>query len=81
LYLLLVQKILNREPIPTGRKGYYFAVAHRTSWWKVMQRLAEALHARELVNEPKVEVWPSDEAAAKSLGWPLPYVRAMGTSR
>jgi len=46
-----------------------------------MQRLAEALHARELVNEPKVEVWPSDEAAAKSLGWPLPYVRAMGTSR
>ncbi|KEF57066.1 uncharacterized protein A1O9_07256 [Exophiala aquamarina CBS 119918] len=80
LYMLLVEKILNNEPLPTGDKGYHFAMAHKTSWWKVMQRLAEELHALGLVNEPNVAIWPSDEMAAKSLGWPPSYVRAMGTS-
>ncbi|KAE9369113.1 hypothetical protein N431DRAFT_469047 [Stipitochalara longipes BDJ] len=48
LYTLLVQKILQKEPIPSGEKGYYFAIAHRAPWWDVLERLAEALHARGL---------------------------------
>lgn len=81
LYTLLAEKILQSELIPSGEKGYYFPVVHKTHWWSVMQRLAEALHARGLVKEPKVETWPSDEMAADHLGFPRPFVRAMGTSR
>jgi hypothetical protein len=81
LYILLLEKILNKEPLPTGENGYYFAMAHKASWWDVMQQLADALHKRGLVNEAKVEIWPSDEMAAQGLGWPRHFVRAMGTSR
>ncbi|KIW09780.1 hypothetical protein PV08_11880 [Exophiala spinifera] len=73
-------KILKEEAIPTGEKGYYFAMAHRTSWWEVLQHLAEALYKRGLVDEAEVKIWPSDEIAAQALGWPRQFVRAMGTS-
>jgi hypothetical protein len=80
-YALLTEKILQKEPIPSGEKGYYFAIAHRTHWWDVMQRLAKVLHAHGLVAEPKADIWPSYEMAAEYLGFPRLYVRAMGTSR
>ncbi|KAK5051526.1 hypothetical protein LTR84_003178 [Exophiala bonariae] len=80
LYILLLEKILNKAPLPMGEKGYYFAMAHKVSWWDVMQKLADALYRRGLVNEAKVEIWPSDEMAAQHLGWPRQFVRAMGTS-
>ncbi|KAF2803422.1 NAD(P)-binding protein [Mytilinidion resinicola] len=80
LYALLVEKILQKEQAPSGEKGYYFAMAHRAPWWDVMQHLADALHARGLVAEPKVQIWPSDEMAAEYLGFPLLYIRAMCTS-
>ncbi|KAI0149688.1 NAD(P)-binding protein [Hypoxylon sp. NC0597] len=79
-YALLVEKILNNEPVPSGEKGYYFAFAHREPWWEVMQRLADALYARGLVAEPKVQVWPSYEMAAEVLGFPRQHIRAIGTS-
>ncbi|KAI9704644.1 MAG: hypothetical protein M1820_005392 [Bogoriella megaspora] len=79
-YTLLTEKILQKEPVPNGEKGYYFVIAHKTHWWRVMQRLAEALHARGLVAEPEVDVWPSDDVAAEYLEFPRPFVRAMGTS-
>ncbi|KAI2463184.1 NAD(P)-binding protein [Annulohypoxylon bovei var. microspora] len=80
LYTLLVEKILQKEPISNGEKGYYFAVAHRAPWWDVMQRLADALYARGLVTEAKVQVWPSYEVAAEHLGFPSQFIRAIGTS-
>ncbi|OTA57508.1 hypothetical protein K449DRAFT_437377 [Hypoxylon sp. EC38] len=79
-YALLMEKILNKEPILSGEKGYYFAFAHRQPWWEVMQRLANALYARELVAEPKGQVWPSYEMAAEVLGFPHMHIRAIGTS-
>ena len=81
LYALLVEKILGKEEIPSGETGYYFAIAHRVSWWEVMQRLAVALHARGLVDEPVVKTWSSYEGAAAELGFPSQYIRAIGTSR
>jgi hypothetical protein len=56
-------------------------MAHRIPWWDVMDRLAKALHARGLVKEPKARIWPSDEVAAETLGFPARYIRAMGTAR
>ncbi|KPM43739.1 hypothetical protein AK830_g2771 [Neonectria ditissima] len=79
LYGLLVEQILLKMPIPSGEKGYYFAVAHKTSSWDFMQRLADRLYALGLVEEPEPHTWPSDELAAQSLGVPLQIVRIMGT--
>lgn len=81
LYALLVEKILQKEPIPSGEQGYYFAVAHGVPWWAVMERIAESLHARGLVAEPKVQIWPSDKMAAEYLGFPVRHVRAMGAAK
>ncbi|KAL9071885.1 MAG: hypothetical protein Q9157_005311 [Trypethelium eluteriae] len=79
-YVLLTERILQKEPILSGEKGYYFPISHRTHWWAVVERLAKALHARGLVMEPKPEVWPSDDIAAEYLGFPRRYIRAIGTS-
>ncbi|KAI1105789.1 NAD(P)-binding protein [Jackrogersella minutella] len=80
LYTLLVEKVLQNEPIPSGENGYYFAMAHRAPWWDIMQRLAKALYARGLVTEPAVQVWPSYEMAAEHLGFPALYTRGIGAS-
>ncbi|KAI1378883.1 NAD(P)-binding protein [Hypoxylon crocopeplum] len=80
LYALLVEKILQKESMPSGENGHYFAMAHRAPWWDVMQRLADALYAHELVKEPKVQTWPSDDIAADTLGFPRPFIRGIGVS-
>ncbi|KAF7556237.1 hypothetical protein G7046_g6350 [Stylonectria norvegica] len=80
LYGVLVEKISNKDHIPSGEKGYYFAMAHRVPWWEVMGRLTQGLHARGLVAEPVPKVWPSLEMAAEYLGFPLQHIRAMGMS-
>jgi hypothetical protein len=69
-----------KVPIPSGEKGYYFGISHTVNWWEAFQCLAEALYARGLVAEPKVQIWPSDEVAAEYLGFPPMYVRMIGTS-
>jgi hypothetical protein len=81
LYALLTEKILLKESIPSGEQGYYFAIAHKTHWWDVMERLAERLFARGLVDHPTAEVWSSDDVAAENLGFPRAYLRAMVSSR
>lgn len=81
LYAIIVKKIMQKEPIPRGNKGYYFAMAHRMPWWAVMQGLAKALHARGLVTDSEVKIWPSYEVAAEALGFPLLYIEPMTMSR
>jgi hypothetical protein len=81
VYRLLVEKILQKEPTPSGEEGYYFVVAHKIQWWTVLDRIAESLYARGLVTEPKSRIWPSDEMAAEYLGLPPLYLRAMCTSK
>lgn len=77
----MVEKIISKETVFTGETGYYFAIAHRGSWWPVMDRIAEAMHARGLVDKPKAKIWPSYEVAANSVGYPLEYIQAMGMSK
>ncbi|KAH9886123.1 NAD(P)-binding protein [Xylariomycetidae sp. FL2044] len=80
LYALLVESILQGKQVPSGEDGYYFAMAHRAPWWAAMSRIAQLLHARGLVTDPEVKVWPSDEMAADTLGFPRQFVRAMNVS-
>jgi hypothetical protein len=77
LYGQIVRKIIQKETIPNGREGYYFALAHDINRWESLDRLAVALDARGLVKDAKTEVWPSDEAAAESLGVPVKFVQVL----
>jgi hypothetical protein len=73
-YGKMVEKILLKEPIPSGEKGYYFAKAHEVQWWEVFDQLAVALEARGLATNSTVQIWPDDETAAKVLGVPVQFV-------
>jgi hypothetical protein len=70
----MVEKILLKEPIPSGEKGYYFAKVHDVQWWEVLDRLAVALEARGLATNSTVQFWSDDETAAKVLGVPVQFV-------
>lgn len=80
LYRQILQKILQKEAIPSGTEGYYFALAHDIQWWEVLDHLAVALKARSLVTESKTPVFPSDEAAAEILGVPVQFVKPLWNS-
>jgi hypothetical protein len=77
LYILLLQNLSQGNTIPSGEKGYYFAVAHSTSTWETLEHIAQSLSRRGLVTESTLKVWSSDEMAAESLHYPLPFVRTM----
>ncbi|WQF88868.1 Putative NAD-dependent epimerase/dehydratase, NAD(P)-binding domain superfamily [Colletotrichum destructivum] len=80
LYVLLIEKILQGDPIPSDEVGIYFGVAYTMSWWKVMSAIARALHSRGLVKDLEPQFWPSYDTAADELGWPRAYIRGMGAS-
>ena len=80
LYGRIIEKILQKEALPSGTEGYYFALAHHLHWWEVLDHLAGALDARGLVIDPKTHFWPSDEAAADSLGVPVQFVLPLWNS-
>ncbi|KAH6689627.1 hypothetical protein F5X68DRAFT_254049 [Plectosphaerella plurivora] len=78
-YRLLTENILNGTALRSGKDGYYFPMAHKTSNWAVMNAFARRLHAAGLVEEAEPGTWTSDEAAAEALGIPVQIVRVMGT--
>ena len=80
LYTLILEKVVQGELTPSGERGYYFAMAHRSSMWSVAEGLAASLYRRGLVDSAEVKVWPSDQKAAEELGFPARYIRAMCTS-
>ncbi|GKU21468.1 unnamed protein product [Fusarium langsethiae] len=79
VYVRLVSRILKQEPIQVGHDRYFFAIAHKAHWWKMMDKIAEGLHSRGLVTEPKAKIWSDYHTAADSLGFPRAYIRAMAT--
>ncbi|KAH7177013.1 hypothetical protein EDB81DRAFT_875796 [Dactylonectria macrodidyma] len=74
-YISLAISIVQRKALPSGRDGYFFTSAHKVSWPKTLDRLAAVLYARDLVSQPNVKAWPSEELACKSLGLPPQYVQ------
>ena len=80
LYGQIVEKIIRGEGLPSGTEGYYFALAHDLHLWEVADSLAVALHARGLVEDPKTQIWPSDEAAAEALKVPVQFVQPLWNS-
>lgn len=80
LYGRIIENILQGEPIPTGREGYYFALAHYLHLGEVLDHLAIQLKARDLITDSKTKIYLNDEAAASSLGIPVPFVRPLWNS-
>lgn len=66
LYARIIEKIVLKEMLPSGAKGHYFGLAHDIFWWEFLDQLAIAVDARGLVTDSKTQIWPSDEATAKS---------------
>ncbi|VUC29400.1 unnamed protein product [Clonostachys rosea] len=69
-YLRLIEKILEGADLPSGKQGYYFPIAHRFSWWDVLDRIAKALEARGLVKDGELREWPNYDVAAEALAIP-----------
>ncbi|KAI9706233.1 MAG: hypothetical protein M1820_004808 [Bogoriella megaspora] len=80
LYERIVEKVLQKEELPSGTEGYYFALAHDLVWWEVLDRLGIALKARGLVTSPETQIWPNDEVAAESMGVPVKYLQPLWNS-
>ncbi|KAF5537738.1 nad dependent epimerase dehydratase family [Fusarium mexicanum] len=74
LYRRIIHAALNREEIPSGKEGYYFAVAHDLDMWQFQDHLAAAMKARGLVKSDKPEVYPSDEFAAEAIDVPVEFL-------
>lgn len=77
----MTEAILQKRALPAGMSGYYFTVSHSVQWWDILDRLAAAMHARGLVDEPTTKVWPSDAFAAEALGVPINFAHSMWDSR
>ena len=74
LYERVIDHIIKKKPAPGAESEYYFVMAHRSSWWAVMDRIAAALYSRALVSQSEPRFWSSDEEAAKKLGFPLAII-------
>lgn len=70
----MVEKILLKEPIPSDEEGFYFPMAHRWPWWTVLQGIANSLHARGLVADPTIQLWPDWGVASDALALPRLYI-------
>ncbi|PCD41290.1 hypothetical protein AU210_003846 [Fusarium oxysporum f. sp. radicis-cucumerinum] len=77
LYYRIVHAALKNEDIPSGKEGYYFAVAHEMDMWEFQDHLAAAMKARGLVSSDKPEVYPSDEFAAEAIDVPVEFLSAL----
>ncbi|KAF4436611.1 hypothetical protein FACUT_6206 [Fusarium acutatum] len=77
LYILILSKILKEVSIAVGTDRYFFSVAHRISWWKIMDKVAEGLYARGLVDEPTPKIWLNYDVAADALEFPRKFIRPM----
>ena len=80
LYARIVEKVLQKEKIPHGTEGYYFALAHDVYFREALDHLALTLKARGIAEDTKTPIWPSDEAAAEALGVPVQYLQPLWNS-
>lgn len=80
LYGRIIENILQGEQLPSGREGYYFALAHYLYIGEFLDHLAVELKARGLITDSKTRIYPNDEAAARTLGVPVPFVRPLWNS-
>ncbi|KUJ11031.1 NAD(P)-binding protein [Mollisia scopiformis] len=73
LYDVILQKFLQKQPIDSGRKGYYFVEAGETTWKIISQAIARAGHSQGLFASAELKQL-SPETFVESLG--IPFLNA-----
>ncbi|KAK2688522.1 hypothetical protein QWA68_012706 [Fusarium oxysporum] len=77
LYCRIIHAALKNEEIPSGKEGYYSAVAHEMDMWEFQDHLAAAMKARGLVSSNKPEMYSSDEFSADAINVPVEFLGAL----
>ncbi|KAH8691553.1 hypothetical protein BGW36DRAFT_305676 [Talaromyces proteolyticus] len=77
LYGLIVEQFLRGESIPSGREGYYFALAHDIFLGEVGDHLASELRDRGVTTNSEARTYSDEQAAATSLGVPVQFVQML----
>ena len=77
MYCRIIHAALKNEEIPSGKEGYYSAVAHEMDMWEFQDHLAAAMKARGLVSSNKPEMYSSDEFAADAINVPVEFLGAL----
>ena len=80
LYGLIVEYILRGETLPSGREGYYFALAHDILLGEVGDHLARSLWDRGLTSDLTTLKYSDEKAAAESMGVPVQFVQMLWDS-
>ncbi|KAL4778429.1 hypothetical protein BJX76DRAFT_143798 [Aspergillus varians] len=80
LYSRIIETLLQDEPLPSDKEGYYFALAHDIFFGDVLDHLAIALKARGLVTDSEARIYPNNKVASELLGVPEQFVTALWNS-
>ena len=80
LYRLIAERALQGESIRSGKEGYYFAMAHDLFLGELGDHLAKVLRDRGLTTDSTTRNYPDANAAAESLGIPLPVMEVLWES-
>jgi hypothetical protein len=80
LYGLIVERVLRRESLRSGREGYYFALAHDIFLGEVGDHLASELRDRGVTTNSETRRYSDEQAAAASMGVPVQFVQMLWDS-
>jgi hypothetical protein len=78
LYGLIVERVLRRESLPSGREGYYFALAHDIFLGEVGDHLASELRDRGVTTNSEVRRYSDDKLPRHRWGFPHSLCRCCG---
>jgi hypothetical protein len=80
LYGLIVERFLRGESLPSGREGYYFALAHDIFLGEFGDYLAGELRDTGMTSDSEARPYSDEQAAAESLGVPVQFVQMLWDS-
>jgi nucleoside-diphosphate-sugar epimerase len=81
LYELLVGKILDGEPVPSGERGIYFTVSGEHQWKDIASGIASAGHALGILPSADIKSVSLEDAAAKWMGGNLVFTETVFASK
>lgn len=81
LYELLIGKILDGEPVPSGERGIYFTVSGEHQWKDIASGIAIVGHALGVLPSADIKSISLEDAAAKWMGGNSAYTETVFASK
>jgi hypothetical protein len=66
LYIFLLRKILDKEELPHGRRGYYVYPPGLIAWEDLQDTIAGALYRRVIIDSPELKL--ADDTILEKIG-------------